>query len=134
MRTPTCKRTLSIDAEWVQDEQKSAQRGTWVGSAVTLYTDLVAEVQCVIVDVVVSRTCEITHAIVAIDLGWDFPTLYQPIRVSMLRPTEQPGLFSVQASSDALAEKPPGFVKYEANVIRSGRPVKAPFPQSARIH
>ena len=79
-------------------------------------------------------TCEITHAIVAIDLGSDFPTVYQPIRVSMLRSMAQRGLFSVQGRSDALAEELPRFMKYEVNVGRSGRPVKAPLPQSRRTH
>ena len=116
-------------------QPKLQQRGTWVGSAVRLSSDEAADVQGVIVDVAFDRaTCEITHAIVAIDLGWEFPTLYQPIRVSMLRFMKQPGLFYVQCSSDALAETLPEFMKYEANVVRPDRRVKAPLPQSTRTH
>lgn len=135
VRAPTCKRRSAFDANWVRYQLKQPRGGAWVGSAVMLSSDEMADVRGVIVDVVFNRsTCEITHAIVAIDLGQDFPMVYQPIRLSMLRPADERGLLFVQGSSDALVETLPSFMKYETNVVRSDRRIRAPFPRSTRTH
>jgi hypothetical protein len=108
---------------------------SWIGSAVTLSSDEMDYVRGVVVDVIYSQSrFEITHAIVAIDLGDDFPTVYQPIRLGLLRAKTEPNTFSVQGSRDAIAEVLPEFVEYETNVARAGSRALAPFPRSSRIH
>ena len=100
-----------------------------------LRADELAYIRGVIVDVIYNRSrLEITHAVVAIDLGNDFPTLYQPIRVGLLRCMAESNTFAVQASSDALAERLPDFMEYEINVAQGGGQAPAPFPRSCRTH
>lgn len=100
-----------------------------------LSSDEMAFVRGVIVDVIYNRSLlEITHAVVAIDLGNDFPTLYQPIRLGLLRSIAESNTFAVQGSSDAIAETLPDFLEYEINVRKAGSRAPAPFPRSSRTH
>ena len=106
-----------------------------MGSAVLLTSDEIAHIRGVIVDVIYNRSLlEITHAVVAIDLGDEFPTLYQPIRLGLLRSMAESNTFAVQASSDAIAERLPDFMEYEINVARAGSAAPEPFPRSCRTH
>lgn len=108
--------------------------GSWVGSIVTISSDEDC-LHGVIVDVLYSRRrLEVTHAVVAIDLGLDFPTVYQPIRVGLLQPLAESSTFAVHRSGDAIAEILPGFMQYEINVPKTGSQAIAPIPRSYRIH
>ncbi len=100
-----------------------------------LSSDEMVYVRGVIVDVIYSRPLlRITHAVVAIDLGNDFPTVYQPIRLGLLRSMAEPNTFAVQGSSEAIAETLPDFMEYEINVARAGSAAPEPFPRSCRTH
>ena len=108
--------------------------GSWVGSLVMISSGEDC-LHGVIVDVVYSRSrLEVTHAVVAIDLGLDFPTVYQPIRVGLLQTLAESNTFSVYGSRDAIAEILPGFMHYEINVAKPGSKSMAPIPRSCRTH
>jgi hypothetical protein len=100
-----------------------------------LNSDEMVLVRGIIVDVIYNRPLlRITHAVVAIDLGDDFPILYQPIRLGLLRSMAEPNTFAVQGSSDAIAETLPDFMEYQINIGRAGSGAPEPFPRSCRTH
>jgi hypothetical protein len=118
----------------MRNQRECPKFGSWVGSVVTFSSDEDC-LRGVVVDVVCSRpSLEITHAVVAIDLGIDFPTVYQPIGVGLLQSAARSNSFAVNGSRDAIAEVLPGFVQYEINVVKAGSQVMAPTPRSCRIH
>ena len=115
-------------------QHSTVSRRPWVGSAVTVSSEQMLFLRGVIVDVVFNRSSlEITHAIIAIDLGSDFPMLYQPIRLGLLRRVSESGHYVVQGSQDAInSERLPDLVEYGVNMACAD--THAPLPQSSRIH
>jgi hypothetical protein len=95
----------------------------------------VGDIHGVIVDVIYSRPCrEITHAVVAIDLGLDMPTVYQPIRLGLLRSLALSGALALVGSAEMSDEMLPGFLEYELNLTMPGAKSLLPLPRSTRTH